>query len=249
METVAEVKAIAEKLQVKLKDTRIMLDKKIKTEEAARKNEIVNAGINKVSEHLELTQAQHAFSVDIVAIKDAIKNKRSLESMEDAVNVVVEDQITKINDLETLYLENLVTIQKAESEYPGLFPDKKRLAVSSVEVVDAQISSRVNKYLFDMQQKKEAERLAREKAELKAKEEAKLKINENTEINAKKEERIEKVADEIQPEPIDVVPSFLTQGEEVREVTVIVRISATDTDRIRQEIKAINGVYFVSSGA
>jgi hypothetical protein len=267
METVAEVKAIAEKLQVKLRDTRLMLDKKVKTEEVLRKNEIVNAGIKKVTDHLEESQVQHAFSVDIAAIKDATKNKRSLDSMRESVTAVADEQIVKINDMETLYLENFVTIQKTEAEYPGLFPDAKRIAVSSAEVVEAQISSRVNKYLFDMQQKKEAERVAKEETERKeaeriAREKAEKEVKEDTALLeppsfAQQEEEPEPPSfantEYSDPEP----PSFTTQSEpeqttidlRVKEVTVMVRITASDKERIIQEIRSIAGVSFVTSGS
>lgn len=149
METVAEIRTIAEKLRDKFRDTRLMLDKKVKSEEALRKSEITTGAVDEISKHLDASQVAHGFHVDIGAINDAIKNKRSLEKMKEAVAVEVDSQKQKIDDLEKLFLLNLTSIQNTEKEYPGLFPDAKRLALSPEEVVQAQIESRVNKFKFD----------------------------------------------------------------------------------------------------
>ena len=172
METVAEVRRIAGKLQIKLRETRLDLDKKVKSEEAKRKSEITSGAIERVNKHLKNSKVQHAFSVDSIAINGAIKNKRSLAKMQEAVDEAAVSQIFAIDELETLYLKNLATIQKTDKEYPGLFPDYKRIAISPTEVVEAQIDARVNKFKFDQQEK---ERKEKEAAEIKAKKEAEEK--------------------------------------------------------------------------
>lgn len=181
MQTVAEVRQIADRLKIKLRNTRLDLSKKIKAEEAARKQEIVNEGITNVQECLKDSPVKHAMSVNTVAINDAIKGKRSLEKMREAVVDAAFNQIEAITLLERLFLSNSKLIQDTEKEYPGLFPDVKVVALSPVEVVEAQIESRVNKFKFDLQQKQEAERKAKEAAELKAKQEAEAKAKEEAE--------------------------------------------------------------------
>jgi hypothetical protein len=189
MKEVKEVTDIAEGLKVKFANTRLMLNKLVVSEETKRKFEITNKGINTVKEYLLKSDVNHAISVDVTAINNAIKNKRLIEKMQEGVDIEVETQIEKIKILETMYQENLLSIHNTEKDFPGLFPDFKKLCVSSVEVVEAQIESRVNKHKFDLQQLAEAKRIKEEKAaealrEKKAIAEKVVVPEENTEPNA-----------------------------------------------------------------
>lgn len=238
METVAEVKKVAESLQTKLRETRLSLNKKVSSEEARRKSEITNGGITKVKEHLEKSNVAHAFSVNIGDINSAIKNKRSLEKMQEAVDAVVSEQITAIDTLETLFQENTVTISKAEEEYPGLFPDIKKLAVSSKEVVEVTITSRVNEFKFKQQQKEEAERKAKEAEALKANVEK--TVEEVVEVRS---------APAFKPAP---TPSFSSPAPQPdskpKTETLIVRVLASKKQEVAEALNVTDGVVWVSEG-
>jgi len=171
MKEVNEVTNIANGLKDKFAKTRLILSKLVISEETKRKSEITNDGICRVKFHLDHSQVQHAFSTDIAAINNSVKNKRSIEKMKDAVEVEVAAQIKAIEDLKTIYISNLAGIQNAEIKYPGLFPDFKKLAVSPKEVVEVTITSRINEFKFKQHQNEDAERKAKEAADLKANQE------------------------------------------------------------------------------
>jgi len=209
MKEVKEVTDIAEGLKAKFANTRLMLNKLVVSEETKRKFEITNKGINTVKEYLLKSDVNHAISVDVTAINNAIKNKRLIEKMQEGVDIEVEAQIEKIKILETVYQQNLLSINITEKVFPGLFPDFKKLCVSSVEVVESQIESRVNKHKFDLQQLAEAKRIKEEEAaeakrikEEKAAEAKRIKEEEAAEALREKEPFAEKVvAPEEKPEP------------------------------------------------
>lgn len=276
MEEVAAVRLLAESIEEKIRKTRLMLEKKVKTESALRKEEITSAGIKEVSEFLSASEVAHAIIVDSVEIINATKNKRSIVKLKEAVSIVVDAKKKQIKDLETLYLSNFAVIHEQEKEYPGLFPDIKKMAISPIEVVEAQISSRVSEFKFKVQQKKIADDKAKAEKELaetlkveaakkaKAEEELAEKIKveagsdtPSADVSSEKDTQTSPTMtapsfDSPSPAPpaFADVPDVVIVGEAtVREATVIIKCVASMKQEVIEAIKAINGVTFVSEGS
>jgi len=220
-----------ERLEAKFRQTRLMLDGKVKTEKEQRKNEIINAGRNHIQGLLVTSPVKHGFSVDNKAFTEAAKGKRSLAKIEEAVREVVTSEEFRLASLEETYQLNIININVAEGKYPGLFPDKSSIALSPGEVVDSQIESRIATFRFNVLEKerKEKERI---EAELKEKE-------------RKEAERIEEKVADVKPEPAFVPPpppEFITEDVPPDLFTIIVTISTTNISAKVAEIRAIHGV-------
>jgi len=213
-----------ERLEAKFRQTRLMLDGKVKTEKEQRKNGIINAGRNHIQGLLVTSPVKHGFSFDNKAFTEAAKGKRSLAKIEKAVKEVVTAEEFRLASLEETYQLNIIKINKAEDEYPGLFPDKSNIALSPGEVVDSQIESRIATFRFNVLEKerKEKERLEAEKA-----------IEEKV-VEVKPAEQ----AAFIPPPP----PEFVTEQVTPDLFTIVVTISTTNISAKVAEIRAIHGV-------
>lgn len=162
---ISDIISTIDRLDAKFRQTRLDLNGKVKTEKESRKNEILNAAKRGLELSVSQSPVKHGFVIDWKALQEAIKGKRFLSKMREAVNEVAVHQLAELSVLEVNFKANIIEIEKAEKEYPGLFPDKKNLALSSPEVVAAMIESRVMKFKFEIA---ERERKAKEEAEQKA---------------------------------------------------------------------------------
>jgi len=175
---IAELIATTQRLEAKFRDTRLNLNGKVKTEKQRRVNEIVNHATLTLDSLLKISSARHGFAIDRTAITNAVKGKKSLAKMQEAVDAVVDAEEKRLMEIETNFIRNLERINQSESEWPGLFPDKQNVALSAPETVEAMITGRVSDHRFKMAEKarkeqEEKERKERVEAELKAAAEAK----------------------------------------------------------------------------
>jgi len=154
------------RLEEKFRAMRLRLTGLVKTEKESRKNEIIDEAKNHLSGMLLQSPVRHAFAVDYKAIQEAVKGKRSLDKMRQAVKEVVTAEELRMAGLEQDYQLNISAINKAEANNIGLrFDDKNNLALSPPDTVTAIITSRILQFKVDMQEKAEKERLEKEKAE------------------------------------------------------------------------------------
>jgi hypothetical protein len=188
---IADLFTMMDKLSDSIRKTRLDLEKKVKSEKLARKNKIIDDGFNRVRDFLKSSPANHGYTLNIGIFQEAVKGKKSIEKMEDAVNEAVSNEIEAIEAIEVRVRANLEKIEESEKEFPGLFFDKKQIALSLEETVDALIESRVNKYKFDLAEKKrkEEEKAQQEKVEQPPPEPEKAAKVESKSIQAETEER------------------------------------------------------------
>jgi hypothetical protein len=139
---ISDMVTTTERLELAFDRVRLDLTGKVTSEEKRRKGEITGAATKAIEEIVAISPVKFAFSIDYTAINGAIKNKRSLKSMEESVAAVLESEKTRLSTLEETYKTNLAAIEQSEIEFLGLYADKKNLALSPIEVVAAQISSR-----------------------------------------------------------------------------------------------------------
>lgn len=146
--------------------TEKLLDTTIKKRDIEKKAYFVKKGLEMVHEVWSVSPVKHAFFVDKSVLESATKHKKKYSSMEDAVNIEAEKQIADIRALEAWYEINIVAISDAETHHPGIFPDKKTIALGNPDMVALLIVSRVE---TQKRKLREAEELAA--SEKKAKEE------------------------------------------------------------------------------
>jgi hypothetical protein len=226
---IATLITTTERLEAKFRETRLLLNRLVKTEKEARKNEILSGAKNHISGLLIKSPVKHGFVIDNKAIMEAAKNKRSLDKMREAVAEVVEEEILRLADLEETFLTNMEAIQAAEEQYPGIFPDKKNVALSPVDVVSAQVESRISNFRYNLEMQAKREREEHERKEAEAKRQAEVKT-------------------ELHPEPVNIPtpPTFSDPFSEAPTMrTLIVLISSPDPDELERKIAEIDGVLSV----
>jgi hypothetical protein len=196
VEAIAIIQTGIAKLQDRSSKKRLAMSKSVQTEKDRRKAEIVNAAIAKVATAASESVVKSHFTTDIKSINEAVKGKRAIVKMEEAVAAVVESELARLAEMETTANINLAAITEAEKEFPGLFHDRQMLAIKPTETVEAIIIGRVNDYRIKV--KEIEDRKVAEEAEKKAKEEAE---------RLEKEQKDKAAA--ISPPPIDVAPTVI----------------------------------------
>jgi len=164
-EAIAALIQTTERLEAKFRQTRLLLNGKVKTEKQRRVNEIVSRAIAAVESMAQSSPAKHGFIIDRAAINAAVKGKKSIAKMEEAVNAAIDAEKRRFQGIEANYINNLEKIIGAESEWPGLFPDRQNIALSAPETVEALIVGRVADHRMKVAEK---ERRDKEEAERKA---------------------------------------------------------------------------------
>jgi hypothetical protein len=229
---IATLIATTEKLEAKFRETRLLLNRLVKTEKEARKNDILSGAKNHIAGMLIKSPVKHGFIIDNKAIMEAAKNKRSLDKMREAVSEVVEEETLRLADLEETFLTNMEAIQAAEAQYPGIFPDKQNVSLSPVDVVAAQIESRIANFRYNLEMKAK-----REKEDL-----------ERKETEAKRQAETKEAPPVAPPYPVNiptppVFPDPFSDAPTMR--TLIVLISSPDPDEVERKIAETDGVLSV----
>ncbi len=151
-----------DELSEELRTTRLALEKKVVSEKEKRKAIIINAGIESVRNHIadatkgpRFDDLDGLLAVERETIQNAIKGKKTLKGMEEAVAVVVQWNTDKIDLNKSLFVSNFVTMEKQEEAYPGLFPDKKNLCVKPAPELAAIIDGRIAKFKLQAEEKRQ----------------------------------------------------------------------------------------------
>lgn len=147
-----------ERLEGKYREMRLLLTRNVKTEKERRKNDIIN-GAKVILQGLVLqSPVKHGFQIDLKAIQEAIKGKRFIAKMQEAVDAVIETETLRLAEMETNFLANSDRIEFSEKEWPGLFPDRNTVALGLPETVTALIAGRVADHRLKMEAKARKER-------------------------------------------------------------------------------------------
>jgi hypothetical protein len=152
--SISELFGTMDELAGELSKTRLSLEKQVRAEKSKRKKELTDEGIKIIRDKVNASQISHAFEVNFSAVLDAIKGKRSIEKMQAAIDDVVSVELENLEILESRYIENLAAIEAIDADYPGLFPDRKQIALSGLDTVSAFIEGRVSNFKLAEAEKK-----------------------------------------------------------------------------------------------
>ena len=206
---IAKAIAVVDEIYEVVRKTRLGLSKAGKDEKLARKSEVEFEGLEKLIVIYKASiLAKHLGAPDPQLVKGATKGRSSLDSMRKEVNRVIECEQKRVQELETLYTDNLEMINKAGNN--ALFPDKEQLAVKPSGEVVAVIESRVAKYELEQKEKKE-----REEKDKREKEEAKKRA-EVKRIEREEQKKIDD-AKKLEEEAAKAV-SFKEDAQQVQEI-------------------------------
>ena len=154
-----------DELSAELAKTRLALEKQIKNEKEQRKNKVVRDGIESIDITFRKilginTDLSSVLRPDYTRFEQAVKGKKSIMSMIDAVTGEVEAEERRLAAVVAEAKKNLQEIALVEPEYPGLFPDKVNLATKTTGEVVAIIAQRITS--FKLAEKEKAERKEKE---------------------------------------------------------------------------------------
>ena len=151
-------------------------EKQVKDAKEAKKTEIFNIGVNQILQHvanidkvIEPIKLQVLIDADhSVNITSAMKNKRTIESLQNAVDSVVAEFKIEANQVANKVKENLLTMRELASEHKFLFSDTTQLVQKDNEDLIAVIKTRISDH-----ESAEKERLEKEREQIRIEEEAK----------------------------------------------------------------------------
>lgn len=107
-----------------------------------QKEALVDEYISLAKTKVEGSPVAYVFQVNTAEIRACIKGKSSEAPIRKALAAEVKKQLDNLQTLETTYKTNMVLIEKAEAEHPGVAPDRKTLALKNPEAVEAMLEAR-----------------------------------------------------------------------------------------------------------
>lgn len=161
---------LADSVAQTIRAARLALDKVVKVEEQARKDAIVRAGADAVRAHydqINATMGEHRILPPGQLVQDlgaAIKGKKSLASMKDAVDTAVAGFKIAASEQAERVRANVRVLEMEQGSHGVLFPDRVQLcATKTPEDLRNLITARIAQAKDD-QEKRDADAKAREEA-------------------------------------------------------------------------------------
>ena len=151
--------AAIDEVSAEAREARLALERQIKKRKAEIKVEIIDSGIDAVNEYLQqqspaLQSLRHSWA-DASAFEEAIKGKRTSDSMQKAVAKLVVKTKGEIADREEQIKTNTVKLEKIDDEYSAVFQDRDSLALMDSTQLDSTIAERIE--YFEAEKKKQAD--------------------------------------------------------------------------------------------
>ena len=170
----SEFAGVAAEIDVVLQKMQSQGEKQVKAAKIAKKKAIEDGGALAVSEHIQTVNAAinpimlsslMNCSIDFAS---AMKNKRTIESLVNAVDGVVAEFKVEANEIQTKVITNLSTLRELAGEYEFLFMDSLELVKKDNEDLVAVIKNRIAEH-----KTAEEEKLAEQRETIRLEEEAK----------------------------------------------------------------------------
>ena len=180
---------------------RLVLEKSIKTEKERRRGEIVAGGVAALRAHIaSLSQSMGREYMPAIAADfgGAVKGKRSLDSIQSAVNDELARAKIAANEVAMRIQTNLKTLHSTPGVVLTLFPDVATLVLKSCDDFALVVHSRQSQH-----EEKECQRLDAERERIRAEEQAKAQAE--VQASARAAEAITRAAASTPAAPV-VVP-------------------------------------------
>jgi hypothetical protein len=173
IEAVGNAKRTKDMLHKLVRDNRLMAEKLLSSEKERRRGEIVAGGISALREHVDgwNTRLGKAYMPPITAdFAGAIRGKKSLANMEDAVAVELARARAQADQVGAAVLVNLSALRELAKDHAFLFADAAQLVLKAPDDCRAVITSRIAEHKAEQERRLEADR-----ARIRAEEEAKAR--------------------------------------------------------------------------
>ena len=157
--------------------TRLELDKLVKARKEAVRDEILSEGKAALAKHLEALNLRLGKPYMPTVFGDfagAIKGKRSIDSIRDAVSTELARVKISSNETADMIQLNLATLRDQAADYKALFPDTALLVLKPNDMVGLVVKQRIadHKATIEAEAEKARERIAKEEAAKAAKAQA-----------------------------------------------------------------------------
>lgn len=175
-----ELMRTVDHIQAQLRDKRLMVDKLVKSKKETIKQDIVNKGkweYQTFVDALEKPFAPIRLVLPPVDFAGAIKNKRTLASLNDAVDTAVASAKITATNVANALRENITWYESVAGQYKFLFHDLQQIVFKSSEDFENLVNLRIAAH-------QEAEQKRAEQAAKAAQEAAAKKAEVKTVINA-----------------------------------------------------------------
>jgi len=142
--------------------TRLTATKAVKEKKESVKADMVKTGEQRIVEFVKGLYGVYpdivdCLSPDLSPIKLSVKGKRTIDTLNTAVNAAVEKIEKEVGDLAAECNENLILVNA--SKFSGLYPDKKTLIVKSTGEVVAEIKSREAEHRLETERRENAAKI------------------------------------------------------------------------------------------
>jgi putative phage-type endonuclease len=220
--------ALKNTLKELARENRLMLQKIDKAEKENRKAQIVAAARNELFEHHQRIQGELpvAFKNEVVNFADAIKGKKTISSMQDAVNTMLANAKIDADALARDLREKHTWYIEHNSDFSFLFNDIQSIIYKEKDDFKLIVTSRIATFIDQERIKAEAAakaqaereaRIAAEAAEKAAKAERERIAAEQAEANRKADheklahqsESQEALEGEAKTQPVEVIPGVV----------------------------------------
>jgi putative phage-type endonuclease len=210
------------------RENRLMLQKIDKAEKENRKTEIVLIAKNNLSDHIAKLQAELPviFHYQSVNFSDAIKGKKNLFSMKDAVNTMLANAKIEADMLaHDLFQKNNWYIENS-GDYRFLFNDLQIIIYKPLDDFKLLVTTRI-----DQHKAQEAERLEQERQRIAAEEKAKLEREAEAKAKAEQEKAEREAAEKLKAEQ--------TEKDRIEQETKLVKKAEEPEEPAQQPIKLV----------
>jgi len=236
----AEFSTTAKEIDVVLQKMQSHGEKQVKDAKEAKKDEIFTNGDAQISDHIVILE-KIIEPIRLTSLMNctpdfraAMKNKRTIESLQNAVDGVVADFKIEADQKANKAKENLLTLRDLAGDYKFLFSDTNQLVTKDNEDLIAVIKTRIADH-----EKAEESRLKKEREQIRIEEELKAKKKIEAEQRAAAVEEAERIAKEaaenLENEPKADVDELNQQESEQKEPKVEQDLPFVDQEDVPRE--------------
>lgn len=173
--SIDELMRTIDHIKDELRGKRLMLDRLVKSQKEAIKATILADAKAKFAEHVTALASEIKevkFGMQEPPFFEAMKNKRTLASLHDAVDTVLANGKILANEIAGKIRANLAWHKENAKGYEFLFSDMQQIVWKDADDFQMLVQNRIDQHKFDEQKKLEAERVriqAEEEQKAKAK--------------------------------------------------------------------------------
>jgi predicted phage-related endonuclease len=232
--TVDTIKRTKDMLHKLARDNRLMAEKLLDARKLAIKGEIVAGGVAALAKHIrELNAAMPGDYMPVVPADfgGAVKGKRTVESLRDAVNTELARAKIAANEIATRIGVNIKHLQENAGAHKFLFMDTATIVLKQPDDLQALVANRINEH-----QRQEAAKEEAQRERIRAEEAARLQREADEKRRAEEAEAQRKARAEQEEADRLEREEYRRRGEEAaaqREAQAAIAVAATPAPEVK----------------